>query len=532
MGDPESGTATGSAIRTIVAEQIDAVVFDLDGVITRTAAVHSAAWKQLFDEYLQQRAERLDEEFIPFDSDDYLSYVDGKPRYDGVASFLESRGIDLPWGTPDDPPGSETVRGLGSRKDEYFLDRLRTDGVEAFETSVQLVHELQHQGFGTALISSSRNVSDVLASADLSDLFPVIIDGIVASDLGIPGKPDPAVFLEATASLGAVPERTAIVEDALSGVRAGRDGGFAMVIGVDRADHAAELAADGATVTVPDLGELTVVPATPVPRAGLPDASTNLDMLARAIGDRKPAVFLDYDGTLTPIVNHPDDALLSDDTRDVTTELASLITVAVVSGRDVNDVRDKMRVEGIYYAGSHGFDIVGPDGEPIADIGLQDFSQYLGPLDCATRLLEARLVDVPGSQVERKQFAIAVHYRRVAESDEEAVRDAVHEVAPEVPELRLTTGKKVFELRPDFDWDKGRALDWLLRELDLFDGSVIPIYVGDDTTDEDAFRAIRNRGIGIVVGDDGDATFARWQVPDTDAVRSFLTAMIRRERGS
>ena len=525
MGETDARTVT------IDADRIDAVVFDLDGVITRTAVVHAAAWTQLFDTYLQHRADRDGEEFVPFSSDDYLNYVDGKPRYDGVASFLESRGISLPWGTPEDSTDAETVCGLGNRKDGYFNDHLETKGVDPYDTSVELVHALQHAGFGTALISASRNVSGVLASAGLSDLFPVIVDGVVASDIGIPGKPDPAVFIEAAARLGASPDRTAIVEDAISGVQAGRAGGFPMVIGVDRADHADDLLAEGATVAVADLGEVGVSAPTPVPRAEVVDASASFDGISDAIGDRTPAVFLDYDGVLTPIVAHPDDAVLSDHGRAIIEELASLVTVAVVSGRDVNDVRDKMRVDGISYAGSHGFDIIGPDGNPVAGDTIHDFSRYLGPLDRATELLEARLAGVEGSQVERKKFAIAVHYRRVtSEADEHKVSDAVHEVAPMVPDLRLSTGKKVFELKPDFDWDKGRALDWLLRELGLFaDASVIPIYAGDDTTDEDAFRALRHRGIGIVVGDDGDPTFAHWLVPDTDAVHAFLAALIERE---
>lgn len=522
---------TDTSIVTIDSDLIDAVVFDLDGVITRTADVHSASWKRLFDQYLQDRAKRLGGEFVPFTEDDYLSYVDGKPRYDGVASFLESRGISIPWGTPEDDTEAETVCGLGNLKDGYFQEHLDTHGVEPYDTSVELVHELQHAGFGTALISSSRNVSGVLASAGLSDLFPVIVDGVLAREIGFPGKPEPDVFLEAAARLGAVADRTAIVEDAISGVQAGRAGGFPMVIGVNRADQAAELAAEGATVTVSDLGELTVGPPTPVPRTEVADASSGLDGLSEAMGDRTPAVFLDYDGTLTPIVRHPDDAILPDETRAVITDLASTITVAVLSGRDVNDVRDKMGVDGIYYAGSHGFDIIGPDGEPVTDTGLQDFSRYLGPLDRATEALEERLADVEGSQVERKKFAIAVHYRRVAdEAAAEQVELAVLDVAPMVPELRLSTGKKVFELRPDFDWDKGRALDWLLRELDLFAApDVIPVYIGDDTTDEDGFRALRHRGIGIVVGDDGDPTFAHWLVRDTDAVREFLASLIRQD---
>ncbi len=510
---------------------IDAVIFDLDGVITRTASVHEAAWERLFNEYLQERAERIGEPFQPFLPADYLRYVDGKPRYDGVASFLESRRIQLSHGSPDDLPDAETVCGLGNRKNAYFLERVQTHGVEPYETSVAFVRELQRQGVGTALISSSRNVDEVLGSAGLLDLFSVRIDGNRAKELGIPGKPNPAVFVEAAAEIDATPDRAAIVEDAQSGVQAGRDGEFAIVIGVDRGNQADELAAAGATVVVSDLEEFTVLPAPTSARSELPSALPLPGVLRHRLSTTEPAVFLDYDGVLTPIVEHPDLALLSEETKRALEELASVMTVAVVSGRDVTDVRDKIQLSGIYYAGSHGFDIIGPDGEPVVDERLDQFQRYLEPLDTATAMLEERLRNVEGSQVERKRFAIAVHYRRVDDADLGRVEKAVEDIAPSVPLLRVTTGKKIFEFRPDFDWDKGRALQWLLTELGLDRRDVTPLYLGDDTTDEDAFRVIRRRGIGIVVGREGEDSYAHYALANTDDVRSFLAqlAEVRRE---
>ncbi len=510
-------------------EAIDAVIFDLDGVITKTASVHHASWELLFNDYLQERAARTGEPFRPFEPTDYLEFVDGKPRYDGVASFLESRNIDLPWGTPEDPPEAETVCGLGNRKNRFFLQHLQSHGVEPYETSVAFVRELQRQGVETALISSSRNVTAVLDAAGLLDLFQVRIDGVVAGDLGIPGKPHPGVFLEAASRVGADPDRAAIVEDAQSGVEAGRAGEFRLVIGVDRGNQAEELAASGATFVVSDLGELSVKPAPRMPRDALPSAADHYDDIAHRLQGCDLAVFLDYDGVLTPIVAHPDLAVLSDGTRRVLADLASATTVAVVSGRDVADVRDKVQVPGIYYAGSHGFDIISPSGEPVVDERLDRFRIYLDPLDTATALLNERLRDVPGAQVERKRFAIAVHYRRVAEADYPIVEAAVHAAAPAVPTLRVASGKKIFEFRPDFDWDKGRALQWLLGELRLGTQTVTPMYLGDDTTDEDAFRVIRKRGIGIVVGRDGEPSHAHYALEDTDEVTSFL-ANLAKER--
>jgi trehalose 6-phosphate phosphatase len=242
-------------------ERIDAVVFDMDGVVTDTASVHGAAWKRLFDEYLAERARRRGEPFVPFDiEDDYRRYVDGKPRYDGVRDFLASRGIVLPEGDSSDPPDQETVSGLGNRKDAYFLAHIREHGVRAYPSTVDLVRRLKEAGFGAAIISASRNLDEVLEAAGIGDLFEVEVGGRDAETLGLPGKPDPAVFLEAVRRLGVAPARAAVVEDALAGVEAGSRGRFGIVVGVDRAGQAGELRAHGADLVVNDLAELIVAP--------------------------------------------------------------------------------------------------------------------------------------------------------------------------------------------------------------------------------------------------------------------------------
>jgi alpha,alpha-trehalase len=239
-------------------DRLDAVVFDTDGVLTDTASVHSAAWKRLFDGFLEERAARLGEPFRPFTGTDYLGHVDGRGRYDGVAAFLASRGIALPWGDPSDPPGHDTVCGLGNAKDRFFVAHLDEHGARAFPASVALVRRLRDAGAATAVVSASRNMLAVLASAGMGDLFDARIDGVEAERLGLPGKPDPALFLEAARRLGAPPARAAVVEDALAGVEAGRRGGFGLVIGVDRGGQAAALAERGADVVVDDLGRLEV----------------------------------------------------------------------------------------------------------------------------------------------------------------------------------------------------------------------------------------------------------------------------------
>jgi beta-phosphoglucomutase family hydrolase len=236
---------------------MEAVIFDLDGVVTRTAEVHAEAWQQLFDGYLAVRARRLGEPFRPFDrSSDYRRFVDGKPRYEGVASFLESRGIELPFGSPEDPEESETVCGLGNRKNRYFRETLARGGVDAYPTTLELIAALRGRGVRTAVVSSSRNCAAVLEAAGIEGLFDAKVDGVDAAELGLPGKPDPAVFLDAARRLGVDPAHAAVVEDAIAGVEAGRRGAFALVVGVDREAQSAALAAAGADVVVSDLAEL------------------------------------------------------------------------------------------------------------------------------------------------------------------------------------------------------------------------------------------------------------------------------------
>ena len=243
--------------KTIPKERFDAVLFDLDGVLTDTAKVHAASWKKMFDDFLKQRAEKMKEPFRPFDiATDYKLYVDGKLRYDGVRSFLESRGIQLPFGDPDAPSNTETIIGLGNLKDALVKEIIRTEGVEVYEGSVTLTRMLREQGMKTAVVSASKNCQAALQAAGIEELFDIRVDGEVADRLKLPGKPAPDTFLEAAKELGVEPERAVVVEDAISGVQAGRDGGFGLVIGVDRKGDADALMKNGAHIVVNDLSEL------------------------------------------------------------------------------------------------------------------------------------------------------------------------------------------------------------------------------------------------------------------------------------
>jgi beta-phosphoglucomutase family hydrolase len=241
----------------ITRDQYDAVLLDLDGVITDTANIHAACWKQTFDAYLQKRAAERGEPFRPFDlATDYRLYVDGKPRFDGVRDFLTSRGIHLPEGTPDDPPRAETVGGLGNRKNDLVNRVIAEGGVEPYEGSVKFIHQLRHQGFKIAVVTSSQNCEAVLKAAKLDAFFEVYVDGNTIRAQHLAGKPAPDTFLTAAQRLGVEPTRAVVVEDAISGVQAGRNGNFGLVIGVARKGNTEELRHHGAHLVVNDLGEL------------------------------------------------------------------------------------------------------------------------------------------------------------------------------------------------------------------------------------------------------------------------------------
>ena len=238
-------------------QRFDAVLFDLDGVLTDTARVHAKSWKQMFDAFLQKRAEAGGEPFRPFEIDtDYRRYVDGRRRFDGIREFLRSRAIHLPDGAPDDPPDRETVCGLGNRKNEMVTAALREEGVEVFQGSLRWVRTLREQGIRTAVVSASSNCAAVLEAAKIADLFDARVDGKVVARLELRGKPAPDSYLEAARQLGVEPGRAVVVEDAISGVEAGHAGGFGLVVGVARERNADDLLAHGADVAVEDLAEM------------------------------------------------------------------------------------------------------------------------------------------------------------------------------------------------------------------------------------------------------------------------------------
>ena len=501
-------------------DALDAVLVDLDGVVTQTARVHARAWKKAFDDYLRERAARRGGAFHPFDLEkDYKAYVDGKPRLSGVASFLQSRDIFLPPGEDTDPPDKETVCGLGNRKNKFYLQLLRERGVDVYSSSISFIRRVKSTGRKVAVVTSSRNCDAVLEAAGIADLFDAQVDGNVAREWLLDGKPAPDTYLEAAYRLGVKPSRAGVIEDALSGVQAGKAGKFALVIGVARNGEAEMLRQCGANVVVSDLSELAFAGATDAPAATAPPALDHLREIDARLRSRRLVVFLDYDGTLTPIADRPENARMSEAMRSTVSGLAAACPVVIISGRALPDIRGMVGLDGVMYAGSHGFDIAARDGSRTAH---EEGAEYVPVIAAAAQALRARLDSIDGVLVEDKTYTIAVHYRLVDAEIVPAVERVVDDVLAVHAGLRKTTGKKVFELRPDMDWGKGKAVLWLLHALELEAPEVLPIYIGDDVTDQDAFDALGDRGVCILVADEAIETTADFRLASPEEVRVFL----------
>ncbi|HOX94219.1 MAG TPA: trehalose-phosphatase [Syntrophales bacterium] len=518
-------------------KEFDAVVFDLDGVITDTASTHARAWKNMFDAYLSMDrkagGEKLGHELRPFDPvEDYRLYVDGKPRMDGVRDFLQSRNISLPEGHETDPPGLKTLHGLGNWKNRLFHKYLQDEGVKTTDSLNGLLGALKRHGLRCAVISSSKNCVAILERAGLAGRFDTRVDGLDAERLGLPGKPDPGIFIEAASRLAVEPLRCAVIEDSRAGVEAAKAGGFGLVVGFSAEKAQADLLRQfGADIVISDLSELTIT-GDDLPNgttlARLPSALDRLSEILAEAGGRRFAIFLDYDGTLTPIVETPERAILDAETRRVLAELSALCPTAVISGRDLRDIRHLVGLDSLIYAGSHGFEITDPGGFQVEH---EAAGAYLPALDAAEEELKERLGSVPGCLIERKRFSIAVHYRLVAEDEVAGIEQAVNGIRARYPRLRKGHGKKVFELQPDLEWNKGEAVLFLLRELRADGKEFLPLFIGDDVTDEDAFRALRDRGVSIIVREEHGPTEARYGLKNPQEVRIFLERILQACKG-
>ncbi len=506
-------------------KKIDALIFDLDGVITQTRKTHKKAWKEMFGQFFDKQYP----DQAPLSEEDYQQFIDGKPRYQGVKSFLASRGIALPFGDADDAPGFETICALGNIKNQVFNEIVDRDGVELYQDTLQWLKKWKDKGLKTAIVSSSKNCKKIIEAAGIEALFDTRVDGLVSEEAGLKGKPDPDIFTEAAKRLEARPEKSVVFEDAISGVQAGQSGFFGLVVGVNRFDNREALLENGADICIEHFSELDLESPELLEdyfsQQGKPIFPGNREIF-EIFEKRKPAIFLDYDGTLTPIVPRPEDAVLSDKMKDTLRELARVFTVAVVTGRDKEDVENLVGLEEIIYAGSHGYIISGPGGLSMEHPDSKKIIPKLDEIEAELKeLLEKK---TKGTQLDRKRYAIGIHYRNARPEDEVVVQKIARQMLDKYPGHKIGEGKKIVEIKPDLDWHKGKAVEWILDALELSGKKeIIPVFIGDDITDEDAFETLKDKGIGILVGGHGQKTHAKYALKNVFQVRIFFEKLIK-----
>ncbi|MFN2355438.1 MAG: trehalose-phosphatase [Desulfopila sp.] len=404
-------------------------------------------------------------------------------------------------------------------------DFVTEEGGETVASVISFIKKGRTAGLRFAVISARRNGRAMLEIAGVSDLFQVVIDADCVAEMGLAAKPAPDIFLEAADRLDVKATRVVVIADGPDGVQGAKAGGFARVIGLDRHHHGPKLKNSGADPVVGDLVELRLESGAEPgkKKKKLLSALEKTQKIFHRVQQELPAIFLDYDGTLTPIVDDPAEARLDEKTREVLQRLAKHMFVAVISGRSLADVQQMVDLEELAYAGSHGFEISSGIGYFDDDRRRQE---YLSILQQAEDDLIDTTRDLPGVRIERKPYAIAVHYRQVKEQVKKQViaevESLVDSLVERFAELAKSSGKEIFELRPAVDWHKGKALQAMLDQFHIDCSRITPLYIGDDTTDEDAFRSIGDRGIGILVSEEPRRTNARYILRDSSEVTIFL----------
>ena len=502
----------------------DAVIFDLDDVLADAASLQREAWASLFDDYLVRRPGREDEDHSPFTDDDYRQLVNGKPPPDGVATFLASRRITLPRGAPWNI-GDDTIYGLANRQRQTYAALLGRV-VPPFGAMVALMRKLLGIDIAAVAVHASSPVRQQLSTVTgVDSLLDVDIGGIAAPRLGITENHCPVVdpeathILDAARRLGVHPQRTVVIGNTEAALSAGQDAGFALVIGVDGTGSADGGSQPSADVVVADLAEIAV-------RTGdkriweIPNALESYGQLASIVIARKSTLFLNWDIALCGIGSDLGAVALVDGAAQVLARLADAFPIVVISGRDLADLRDRVGIPGIWYAGCHGFELVGPDGSHHEhEVGAAAIPIVAG----AAAELRAALAQIPGLRVAHTRFTVAVHYREVAPEHIDDIVATTHQLGRR-NNLRVTIGRMLVELRPAVDWDKGTRLAWIRSRIDE-SKSLVPIYIGGDLTDEDAFEEVQLGGVGIAVRhneDGGRRTAARFALDSPDQVREVL----------
>lgn len=505
-----------------------AVLCDLDGVITQTVKIHVAAWQRVFDLFFQNLNQLSSTHLYSFDAaHDYVQFLDGKPRIDGVRDYLSAKNIKIAMGEMNDE-GLDSIYGLVYQKNKIFLELLHEQGVDVYSDNIRQLQHWQRQGMPLAVVSYSKNCRRMLDAANLSSLFKVCVDGQMVEKNHLPGKPHPDKFLFAAKMLNISPQHLMVVEDAVAGIQAAKKGQFGLSVAVIRPDNKESMAQSEPDIMISHLGELDYVGHSICFSTGyhkLPNAITQFSDLSQKLPFPNVVIFSDYDGTLTPIVKRPEEAFLNADMQQVLNELSQRLKIVIISGRDRKCVRELVNLPHLIYVGDHGLDM---EDSSQSLIDSQKLDNYLSSINQIRHDLWQKLSDVSRIQFEPKKFTLAIHYRNIESQHEQAVITTVEQVIKNYPDLKIVYGKKVLEIYPNIDWHKGKALNAIFSQMQ-FSSDVVPLYMGDDLTDENAFRALPERGVGILVGDHGQATYADFRLEDPKQVKDLLRLLITLE---
>ncbi len=499
-----------------IRRDIRAFIFDLDGVITDTQDLHAQAWKEMFNEFLARRRgtpENSSELLGEFKSTDYFDYIDGRPREDGIKTFLEARKI---------LSTDEVVESLAQTKNNYFLNLLKLRGAHIIKDSVSFLRMLKESQVFVALVSSSRNAHTILKEAGLEDSFDTIVTPLEADSKKLQGKPSPDYFLEASHSLGLDPASCAVVEDSLAGVIAARKGGFKKVIGLNHFGDETKLRAlkeVGADEAVVSLWDLEISKS-----ALLPNLLTSFHDIFPSGSEANFFLFLDFDGTLSPIVDDPEIAEPLEGVTELINQLRYFFNICIITGRDTSVIKNKMKLDNVFYAACHGFEITGPEDfiyqveEARASIpDLNEAQIHFGHL----------FQSIPGFVMERKMFGLALHYRMVKSPQMvQKIRADVLKYPRTGINLKVQEGEMVIELLPRLDWDKGKAVLEIYKILGIGTADLPPLYIGDGLTDEDAFREISQWGIAVFASVDQRPTMASFHLKGPHEVKAFLAKLL------
>lgn len=485
----------------------EAVIFDLDGVLVDTRLLHFSSWEKVFNEYLiTKKTESL------FTFEDYLSHVDGKPRREGISDFLKSRGL------VDEAP---VIDELADKKNKIFHEILDADLPEVFPNTIPAIERLKLYNISVAVVSSSANGRFILEKLNLSHHFSVIIDGHLGKNLNLKGKPAPDYFLEASKRLGLSPDQCCVVEDALAGIKAAKQGNFRMIYGLERIGESLSLALynAGSDMVISSLTQI----------GSVPNALLCWDKIQWSFNNKDVALFLDFDGTLTDIAATPDSVMFSNTTKKILQLCSQSMKVAIISGRDRLNVKSIVGLDHVFYAGCHGFDISGPG---CFHFSVDSIENSLKSLETATLLFESKLSGFSGVIIERKKFGTAVHYRLADQKKHDLIIEDLKTILHSFPDLKAKDGKKVFEIIPNVEWGKASAINKLTEILNIDKSKTILIFIGDDKTDEEAFVELDDSCLKIRIDQSGHAfTNADYHLKDPFEVMVFLTRILQSHAG-